>query len=87
MRDHCWLSRGAKCFAPLLILFVILVTLFILPGSADADGGVAISGSFSQQVFELAQGSSVSVSSVYVAIVLMSGCLLRRRWGWLLTCL
>ena len=68
MRSYYWLHRGAKRFAPLLLLFVLLAALFVLPGRANADGGVAISGSFSGQVFDLVQGSSVNVSSLYVAV-------------------
>jgi hypothetical protein len=68
MTSCYWLKRGAKPFAPLLIMFVILAALLVPLASADADGGVAVSGSFSSQVFELAQGSSVNVSSVYVTV-------------------
>lgn len=68
MKSYCWLNRGAKVFAPLLLLFVILAALFVSPGSAAAEGGVAVSGSFSSQVFELAQGSSVNVSGIYVGV-------------------
>jgi hypothetical protein len=68
MRRHCRFNRGARYLAPLLLFSTMFIQLFSPPPGVYADGGVGITGSFSSQVFELVQGSSVNVSSVYVEI-------------------
>jgi hypothetical protein len=68
MRTHCWFNRGAMYLAPLLLLFIMLIQFFTSSPSVCAEGGVGVSGNFSSQTFELAQGASVNVSSVYVDV-------------------
>ena len=55
-----------KRFA-VLIPLVLLASLFI-PAPAEAQGGIALSGSFYRQAFEIPQGSSVSGPSIYVVV-------------------
>lgn len=55
--------RGAICFALLLTL-----ASFLLPLPAQAQGGIALSGSFYRQEFEIPQGSSVRAPGVYVVV-------------------
>lgn len=50
-----------------LIPVVLLASLFI-PAIAEARGGIAISGSFYRQPFEIPQGCSVSGPSIYVVV-------------------
>jgi len=45
---------------------LLLVSLLVAP--VQAAGGLAISGSFYRQVFEIPQGSSVNVPSIYVVV-------------------
>jgi len=65
-----WLSlnkRGAGP-APLLFLLVLLAAV-LLPGStAHAEGGIAMSGTFYAQVFELPSGVEVSGPAIYVVV-------------------
>ena len=55
-----------KRFA-VLIPLVLLASLFI-PAPAEAQGGIALSGSFYRQAFEIPQGCSVSGPSIYVVV-------------------
>lgn len=55
-----------KRFA-VLIPLVLLASLFI-PALAEAQGGIAISGSFYRQPLEIPQGCSVSGPSIYVVV-------------------
>jgi len=71
---NCWRKRckwgGISRVAPFIFFVLLLVTLmpFFRATPARADGGIAISGSFYRQVFEIPQGSSVSGPSVYVTV-------------------
>jgi len=60
------LKRGAIGFAPLISLMLLASLFMAVP--AQAQGGLAISGSFYRQAFEIPQGSSVSAPSVYVVV-------------------
>ena len=66
MNWHSCLKRGVIGFAPLIPL-LLLVCLFVA-SPAQAAGGLAMSGSFYNQDFEIPQGSSVSAPSVYVVV-------------------
>lgn len=59
------MRRGA--FRGLLAAFVLLA-IFLNAAPALADGGIAMSGSFYQQAFEIPQGSSISGPDVYVVV-------------------
>jgi len=61
-----WLTRGAIIIAPLIPL--LLLAGLLAPAAVQAQGGLALSGSFYQQAFEIPQGSSVSGPSVYVVV-------------------
>ncbi len=61
-----WLTRAATRVVALSVLF--LLGGLLLPPSVQADGGIAISGSFSQQDFQVPQGSSVSGPSIDVVV-------------------
>lgn len=50
-----------------LSLLLLLISL-VVPSPAQAQGGIAISGSFYRQNFEIPQGSSVSGPSIYVVV-------------------
>ena len=56
-------GRGAVCSALLLAL-----ASFLLPLPAQAQGGIALSGSFYRQEFEIPQGASLSAPGVYVIV-------------------
>lgn len=66
MNWHSCLSRGAVRLAPLIPLLVLAALSMAAP--AQAQGGLAISGSFYRQPFEIPQGSSVSGPSIYVVV-------------------
>ncbi len=59
------LSRSTY-HSPLVAL--CLLALFLIAVPARAEGGIAMSGSFYQQAFEIPQGSSVSGPDVYVVV-------------------
>jgi hypothetical protein len=56
--------KALRCFLTATILFAVFLNF----APVLADGGIAISGSFYQQVFEIPQGSSVSGPSIYVVV-------------------
>ncbi|MBN2048207.1 MAG: hypothetical protein JW750_10225 [Anaerolineaceae bacterium] len=62
--NHKW---GA-IFAPLLFL-VILAAVAIPISTVNAQGGIAMTGTFYNQVFEIPLGAEVSASSVYVVVL------------------
>ncbi len=66
MLKQAVVKRGVSFFAPLLIVLLMIC----LPGAmkANAEGGIAISGSFYRQAFEIPQGTTVSGPSIYVVI-------------------
>ena len=66
MHWHDCLKRGAIRLAPLIPL-LLLVSLF-MAAPAQAEGGMALSGSFYRQAFEIPQGSSVSAPGIYVVV-------------------
>ena len=66
MNWHSCLKREAIRLAPLIPL-LLLISMF-MAAPAQAQGGLAISGSFYRQAFEIPQGSSVSAPSVYVVV-------------------
>ncbi len=66
MNWHSCLKRGVVRFVPLIPL-LLLAGLFVA-APAQAQGGLAISGSFYRQAFEIPQDSSVSAPSVYVVV-------------------
>lgn len=66
MNWYSWLKRGVIHFAPLLPL-LFLASLFVA-APVQAQGGLAISGSFYRQALEIPQGSSVSAPSIYVVV-------------------
>jgi len=61
--------RCRKSTIPLLSILMLVLSSFLF-GSipANADGGIAISGSFYRQPFELPQGASISGPSIYVVV-------------------
>jgi hypothetical protein len=59
-------KRGAVWPAPLLVVFLLTNLLTVLP--VQAQGGLAISGSFYRQNFEIPQGSSINSPEVYVVV-------------------
>ncbi len=61
-----WLKSRVIRIAPFLALF--LLAGLLAPAEVQAQGGLAISGSFYRQAFEIPQGSSVSGPSVYVVV-------------------
>lgn len=66
MGCHSCRKWGARQIAPLIVL-LLLVSLFVaIP--AQAQGGLALSGSFYRQNFEIPQGSSVSGPDIYVVV-------------------
>ena len=66
-------KRGAGP-APLLFLLVLLAAV-LLPGSTAyaQDGGIAMSGTFYAQVFELPPGVEVSGPAIYVVVYNQGG--------------
>ena len=66
MLKQAVLKGGVSFFAPLLIILLMVC----LPGvmKANAEGGIAISGSFYRQAFEIPQGSAISGPDIYVVI-------------------
>lgn len=56
--------KALRCFLTATILFAVFLNF----APVLADGGIAISGSFYQQVFEIPQGSSVSGPSINVVV-------------------
>lgn len=67
MNWHFSLKGGGIKYAPLLLSFLLVVSIFFsIP--VKADGGLALSGSFYRQSFEIPQGSSVSGPSIYVVV-------------------
>ncbi len=61
-----WLTRWAVRTAHLTLL--LLLASLLAPAVAQADGGMAISGSFSNQNFQIPQGSSVSGPNIDVIV-------------------
>ena len=61
-------SVHRKRWAFLLALLLLILTVGLAPGTAQAQGGIAISGSFYQQVFRIPQGSSVGGPSIDVVV-------------------
>ncbi|MDD5094429.1 MAG: hypothetical protein PHV74_08640 [Dehalococcoidia bacterium] len=61
------LMAWSRKVAPVIGLILLLAVLLGL-GAVEAAGGVALSGSFSQQAFEIPQGSSVSGPSINVVV-------------------
>ncbi|MBM3132462.1 MAG: hypothetical protein FJZ95_05455 [Chloroflexi bacterium] len=57
---------GVRELAPLLVL--VLAAISCIPAAARAEGGIAISGSFYRQDFELPQGASISGPSIDVVV-------------------
>lgn len=51
-----------------LLTAVVIMAVFLNAAQVRADGGVALSGSFYQQSFEIPQGSSISGPDVYVVV-------------------
>jgi hypothetical protein len=51
-----------------LLAVFVLITVFLPVAPVLADGGIAMSGSFYQQAFEIPQGSSISGPDVYVVV-------------------
>ena len=60
------LIDGKRCV--FLIVFALLLGGLIAPAQARAQGGIAMSGSFYQQVFQIPQGSSASGPSIDVVV-------------------
>ena len=60
------LKWGVARVIPLTLLVLLIIS--IIPLSVLAQGGVAISGSFYRQNFEIPQGSSVSGPSIYIVV-------------------
>ncbi len=60
-------SRGGLILVPLL-LFLVLAIFSPIPAVHAQEVGIAMAGTFSQQEFELPQGTEVSSPSVYVVI-------------------
>ena len=58
--------RGVARAAPLSL--VLLLAALLLPSPVQAQGGLAISGSFYRQTLEIPQGSSVGGPSIYVVV-------------------
>ncbi len=46
----------------------VLVAVFLNAAPVLADGGIAMSGSFYQEAFEIPQGSSISGPDIYVVV-------------------
>ncbi len=64
-----WLNKLTMAKNGLIaISLLILIGGFGLPVAVQAEGGIAISGSFSQQNFQIPQGSSVSGPSIDVVV-------------------
>ncbi len=64
-----WLARAVTgAGAAVLIATLFLMASLFVPFVVQAAGGIAISGSFYQQAFEIPQGSSVSGPSIYVVV-------------------
>jgi len=61
-------GRGAISLASLLVLTCLYLTCPCCVLPAQAEGGVALSGSFYAQTFELPQGSSLTAPDVYVVV-------------------
>ncbi len=66
MKGFSYRKRGAIFLAPLLAVLCLISLLMVLP--VQAEGGLAISGSFYRQDFEIPQGSSISSPDVYVVV-------------------
>jgi len=67
MRQYLSLLSNRALLSRLLVVFILAVD-FLYAAPAQADGGIAISGSFYQQSFEIPQGSSISGPDVYVVV-------------------
>ncbi|MDO8717045.1 MAG: hypothetical protein Q7J73_09635 [Dehalococcoidales bacterium] len=65
MRDSRLLKR--VFLSSFVVAFVLIVSL-VNAAPVLADGGIAMSGSFYQQAFEIPQGSSVSGPDIYVVV-------------------
>jgi len=59
------LGRRVVC---VLLTVVVFLAVFLNAAPVSADGGIAMSGSFYQQNFEIPQGSSISGPDVYVVV-------------------
>ena len=64
MNWHCWLKWGVIRIAPLIALWLVLG----LAVPAQAQGGIAISGSFYRQEFRLPQDTTLKSPDVYVVV-------------------
>jgi len=62
-----------------LLTALFLLTFFLVAAPVEADGGIAMSGSFYQQAFEIPQGSSVGGPDVNVVVFNNSGEQLKIR--------
>ena len=60
------IMRGVARAIPLLLLLLLIA--LVVPSPAQAQGGIAVSGSFYRQNFEIPQGSSVSGPSIYMVV-------------------
>jgi type 1 fimbria pilin len=67
MMRRSWLKRAVTGVAVLTATLFLMAILFV-PVVVQAEGGIAISGSFYQQAFEIPQGSSISGPSIYVVV-------------------
>ena len=64
-----WLSKVTKAMTKVIALSILsLIGGLLLPCAVQADGGIAISGSFSHQDFHVPQGSKVSGPSIDVVV-------------------
>jgi len=69
MKVYSWPAKTkAIAYTALTILFLLLLLGTLPAAPVQAQGGIAISGSFSSQRFEIPQGSSVSGASIYVVV-------------------
>jgi len=66
LKGFSYRKRGAIFLAPLLAVLCLTSLLMISP--VQAEGGLAISGSFYRQDFEIPQGSSINSPDVYVVV-------------------
>lgn len=51
------------------LLLFLLLSLFLVPATAQAQAGIGMSGTFSQQTFEIPQGEQISSPGIYVVIL------------------
>ncbi len=65
MKKHLARKRWARCLAHLIPIIALLSLLLVSPVQA---GGMAISGTFSGQHFQLIRGENLSTPDVYVVV-------------------